>query len=96
MPFTEWLRQLRKDPRGTPEEDLWILLGGVGIILICGVGTTTGYHARGDTSTSSSPQQSRTIVAVVGIVIVIVVFGFGFGLAIVNVTMWRRSRTTDH
>jgi len=87
MSVTEWLRQLRKNPRGTLEEDLWIVLGGVAIILIGGVGAVAGFHARGDNSTSSSPVLG-TIVAVVGLIVVV----FGLGLAIVNVAMWLRNR----
>lgn len=87
MSVVEWLKQLRKDPRGTFEEDLWIVLGGVAVILIGGLVAVAGLHRRGSNSTSPSPVLG-TIVVVVGLVIVV----FGLGLAFVNLTMWLRNR----
>ena len=88
MSVVEWLRQLRKDPRGTFEEDLWVVLGGVAVILVGGLVAVAGLHRREGNSSSPSPVLG-TILVVVGLVIVV----FGLGLALVNLAVWLRSRT---
>jgi hypothetical protein len=88
--FTEWFKQLRRDPRGALEPDLIIAIAGVALIVVGGLVGVAGVHS---SSTPIGHDHGEpglgTAIAIIGGGVIVI----GLVMGIINGIVYLRARS---